>query len=161
MAQNDRQTDKQTDRQTDGHGDSMTDPAQRAESVKILHTGNTRPSRTCVINEYRYYTMSLGQYHGCCQYHKSMSIPWVFPKTMSPCLYHESMSIPWVHVYTISLFLYHESMSIPWVFVKSMLPCLYHEKYSFQIYRNTNNKNKEIQIIELQKYNLQIYRNTK
>ena len=27
-------TDKQTDRQTDGHGDSMTDPAQRAESVK-------------------------------------------------------------------------------------------------------------------------------
>ena len=31
MAQN----DKHTDRQTDGHGDSMTDPAQRAESVKI------------------------------------------------------------------------------------------------------------------------------
>ena len=30
MAQN----DTQTDRQTDGHGDSMTDPAQRAESVK-------------------------------------------------------------------------------------------------------------------------------
>ena len=30
MAQNDRQNDKQTD----GHGDSMTDPAQRAESVK-------------------------------------------------------------------------------------------------------------------------------
>ena len=29
-------TDKQTNRQTDGHGDSMTDPAQRAESVKIL-----------------------------------------------------------------------------------------------------------------------------
>ena len=25
-----------TDRQTDGHGDSMTDPAQRAESVKRL-----------------------------------------------------------------------------------------------------------------------------
>ena len=25
----------QTDRQTDRHGDSMTDPAQRAESVKI------------------------------------------------------------------------------------------------------------------------------
>ena len=35
MAQNDRQTDKQTNRQTDGHVDSMTDPAQRAESVKI------------------------------------------------------------------------------------------------------------------------------
>ena len=30
MAQNDRHTDKQTN----GHGDSMTDPAQRAESVK-------------------------------------------------------------------------------------------------------------------------------
>ena len=30
MAQNDRQTHTQTD----GHGDSMTDPAQRAESVK-------------------------------------------------------------------------------------------------------------------------------
>ena len=45
-------------------------------------------------------------------------------------------------------------------FFKSMLSFLYHEKYSFQIYRNTNNKNKEIQILELQKYNLQIYRNT-
>ena len=31
---------------------------------KILHTGNTRPSRTCVIQEYRFYTMSLSQYHG-------------------------------------------------------------------------------------------------
>ena len=51
-------------------------------------------------------------------------------------------------------------MSISQVFVKSMLPFLYHEKYSFQIYRNTNNKNKEIQISEIQKYNLQIYRNT-
>ena len=30
------QTDKQTNRQTSGHGDSMTDPAQRAESVKIV-----------------------------------------------------------------------------------------------------------------------------
>ena len=28
-------TDRQNDRHTDGHGDSMTDPAQRAESVKI------------------------------------------------------------------------------------------------------------------------------
>ena len=26
---------------------------------KIPHTGNTRPSRTCVIQEYRFYTMSL------------------------------------------------------------------------------------------------------
>ena len=29
------QTDRQTDKQTDGHGNSMTDLAQRAESVKI------------------------------------------------------------------------------------------------------------------------------
>ena len=29
------QTNILTDKQTDGHGDSMTDPAQRAESVKI------------------------------------------------------------------------------------------------------------------------------
>ena len=27
---------RQTHRQTDGHGDSITDPAQRAESVKIV-----------------------------------------------------------------------------------------------------------------------------
>ena len=30
------QTNRQTDRQTDGHGGSMTDPAQRAEPVKIF-----------------------------------------------------------------------------------------------------------------------------
>ena len=29
-------TNKQTHRQTDGHGDSMTDLAQRAESVKLI-----------------------------------------------------------------------------------------------------------------------------
>ena len=51
-------------------------------------------------------------------------------------------------------------MSIPGVFVISMLPFLYHEKYSFQIYINTNNKNKEILISELQKYKMQIYINT-
>ena len=104
--------------------------------IKIPHTGNTRPSRKCVIQKYRYYTMSLSQYHGCCQYHKSMSIPWVFANTMSPCLYHESMSKPWVHVCTISLIIYHESMSIPWVFVNTMSPCLHHESRSSN-YRNT------------------------
>ena len=41
---------------------------------KIPHTGNTRPSRMCVIKEYQYYTISLSRYHGWCQYHKSMSI---------------------------------------------------------------------------------------
>ena len=29
-------THRQTDKQTHGHGDSMTDPAQRAESVKNI-----------------------------------------------------------------------------------------------------------------------------
>ena len=29
--------------------------------LKIPHTGNTRPSRQCVIQKYRYYTMSLSQ----------------------------------------------------------------------------------------------------
>ena len=29
-------THRQTDTHTDGHGDSMTDPAQRAESVKTI-----------------------------------------------------------------------------------------------------------------------------
>ena len=42
---------------------------------QIPHTGNTRPSRTCVIQENRFYTMSLRQYYGCCQYHESLSIP--------------------------------------------------------------------------------------
>ena len=46
------------------------------------------------------------------------------------------------------------------LFFNSMLSFLYREKYSCQIYRITNYKNKEIQILELQKYNLQIYRNT-
>ena len=36
--------------------------------------GNTWPSRTCVINEYQYFTMSLSKNHGWCQYHNSMSI---------------------------------------------------------------------------------------
>ena len=33
--------DIQTDRRTDGHGDSMTNPAQKAESVKINEKNNT------------------------------------------------------------------------------------------------------------------------
>ena len=92
-------------------------------------------------------------------HHESLPILWVY--TISPCLNNGSMSIPWVDVYTRSLILYHHSMSIPWVFVKSMLPFLCIEKYSYQIYRNTNNKNKEMQSSELQKYNMQFYRNPK
>ena len=80
----------------------------------------------CVIPEYQYYTMSLSQYHGWCQYHKSMSIPWVFANNMSPCLYHESMSKPWVHAYTMSLCLYHNSDFIPWVHVYTISLCQIH-----------------------------------
>ena len=50
---------------------------------KNPHTGNTRTSHMCVIQEYRFYTMSL------------KSIPWV-------------LSIPLVLVYTM-----HESLSLP------------------------------------------------
>ena len=46
----------------------------RTITQKIPYMGNTRPSRRCVIQKYQYYTMSLSQYHGCCQYHKFMSI---------------------------------------------------------------------------------------
>ena len=51
------------------------DILQNNEREKIPRMGNTRPSRTCVIKENRYYTMILSQYYGCCQYHRSMSIP--------------------------------------------------------------------------------------
>ena len=34
-----------TDRQTHGHGDSMTDPAQRAESVKIAWGGDKQTDK--------------------------------------------------------------------------------------------------------------------
>ena len=60
--------------------------------LKIPHMGNSWSSRMCVILEYRYDNMNLSQYHGRCQYHNSMSIPWGFANTMSQCLYHESMS---------------------------------------------------------------------
>ena len=87
-----------------------------------------------------------------CPYHESLPIPSVHVYIMGLCLNNKSMSIQWVC--TRSLILYLEFMSIPYVFVKSVVSFLYHEKYSLQIYRNTNNKNKEIQIFEWQKYNL-------
>ena len=40
----DRQTDKHTDGRTDGYWDSMTDPAQRAESLKTLY----QPMKGCL-----------------------------------------------------------------------------------------------------------------
>jgi hypothetical protein len=122
---------------------------------KIPHTVNTRPSRSCVIQEYRYYTMSLSQYHGCCQYHKSMSIPWVFSNTISPCLYHGSMFKQWVHVYTMNPrpeSRIQNSDSIPWVHVHTRSLCQIHASISIPW---------EIQLTDLQKYKLQHYRNTK
>ena len=62
-----------------GAGDSAT---CTSISKQIPHTGNTRPSCTCVIQDYRFYTMSLGV--------NTMGVL----NTMSPCLYHKSLSIP-------------------------------------------------------------------
>ena len=90
---------------------------------KILYTDNTQPSHTCVMKEYLYYIMSLSQYHGCCQHHLSINIPWPHVYTMSHYLYHESMSTPRVHVYTMSPCVYHESLSIPCIYLYTMSPC--------------------------------------
>ena len=40
------QTHRHTDKHTDGHGDSMTDAAQRAESVKILNCDGQKEAKT-------------------------------------------------------------------------------------------------------------------
>ena len=32
-------------------------------NIEIPHTGNTRPSRTCVVQEYQFYTMIPSLYH--------------------------------------------------------------------------------------------------
>ena len=40
----------QTDILTDGHGDSMTDPAQRAESVKILRNLERDPHFRIILS---------------------------------------------------------------------------------------------------------------
>ena len=62
---------------------------------KILHTGNTRPSCTCVIQEYRFYTISLSKYHGWCQYHKSTSIgSKKVLKKVKKCQYGQKWSKP-------------------------------------------------------------------
>ena len=110
---------------------------------KILYTDNTQPSHTCVMKEYIYYIMSLSQYHGCCQYHESIYIPWLHVYTMSRYLYHESMFIPWVHVYTMSPCPYQESDSIPWVHVYTMSLGQIHASISIPW---------EIQFSDIQKY---------
>ena len=127
----------------------------------------------CVIQEYRFCTVSLSQFLWCFQYHESMSIPWVHVYTMIPCLYNEFISIPWVHVYTMSSCVYHESMSIPWFYTYTMSPCLCHESWDHEPittvivhtnYRKTKIKIPETQIpethiIEIKKYKLQKYTN--
>ena len=91
---------------------------------KIPHTGNTRPSCTCLIQKNRYYTMSLSLYND------SLSIPWVQVYTISLSLYHESFSISCIQFYTMSPSLYHDSKSIPWVLLYTMSLSLYHESKS-------------------------------
>ena len=76
---------------------------------------NTWPSCTCVITDYQYYTMSLSQYHWCCQHHDSMFIPWPHFYTMSPCLYNSSLSVPWVLINSMHPCLYHKSLPIIWI----------------------------------------------
>ena len=95
---------------------------------------------TCFTGGLKYV---FNRYHGCCQYHKSMSIPWVFANTMSLCLYHESMSKQWDHVYTMSPCLYHKSDSIPWVHVYTISLCRNHDSISIPW---------EIQFSDIQKY---------
>ena len=123
----------------------------KTKIIKITHTGKTRPPRMCVIQEYRFYTMSLSQYHGFCQYHETISIPWVLVNTMCPCLYHDSMSIPRVHVNTISPCLYYESISIAWVLVNSMHPCLYNEFFPI-IWVNVHSMSQEIKFKEINQF---------
>ena len=111
-----------------------------ADSVRIPHTGNTRPSHGSrlpilyhesklilwvVVN-----TMCPCLYHEPYWYHGSMSIPWVLVSTKSPSLYHESKSMPWVLVITLSPCLYHESLLIPRVQIYTMIPCQYQESMS-------------------------------
>ena len=105
--------------------------------IKILHMGNTQPSCTCVIQEYWYNTMSLSQYHGCCQYHESMYIPWVLVNTISAYLYHDSFPVTWVNVYTMSQEIY--------IFFK----------YQNTNYRKTKTIITNIQFSEIQKHKLQ------
>ena len=99
---------------------------------KIPHMGNIGHSCMNVIQEYRFYIMSVSQYHRCCQYHESMSIPWVHVDTRSPCLWHEPFPVTRVIVHTIS----------PELFITEIQKNL----------QNTNYKNSEIMIIEIQKY---------
>ena len=53
------QTDRQTNTQTSGHGDSMTDPAQRAKSVKIIHHINCSPMLIMDVMIYNFLALTL------------------------------------------------------------------------------------------------------
>ena len=132
------------------------------EGVSILYHESESVPWVLSIPWVHIYTMTP------CVYHESLFIPWVHVYTMSPCLYHESMCIPWVLVNSMHLFLYHKSLPITWVNVYTMSPeiqitkrfLLLLQKYNFQKYRDTNYRNKEIQITDIHKYKLHKYRNT-
>ena len=128
--------------------------------LKVPHTGNTRLSCACLIQE----SMSIPQVHvytmSPCPYHEFMSIPGVHVHTMSPCLYHESMCIPWVHVYTIPPCHYYESMCIPWVHVYTKSPCINHKSMSIPWVHEKKMITK-LPFLEKQRYKTQEYRNAK
>ena len=88
--------------------------------------------------------MSLSHHHGCCQYHKSLPIPWVHAYNISPCLYHESLSNPCFHFHTMrnTVFIYTE-IQISWI-----------KKFKFHNYRNTTFRFTEIQSTVIQKYKI-------
>ena len=53
--------------------------------LKVVDSSNNTIKKYHVIQEYQYYTMSISQYHGCCQYDESMCIPPVLANNMCQC----------------------------------------------------------------------------
>ena len=106
------------------------------ERRKIPHTSNTRPSCTCVIQEYRFYTRNLGQYHGCCQYHESMFIPWVFVYTMNNNKKNK--------------YRFRNYKNKTCRFIEIWIRLI--QKYKMPNWRNTTCRSAEIQMTYLQKY---------
>ena len=79
----------------DARGSSSNTIVIRGRVLKKIRIRAALDPLVRVIQDYRFYTMSLRQYHWCCQYHESMSIPWIHVYTMSSYLYYEAMSIQW------------------------------------------------------------------
>ena len=82
---------------------------QEKRRRKKSHTSNTWPFHTCVIQEYRIYTMCWSLYY------ESLFIPWVQVNTMSLSLYHESFAISDIQFNTMSPSLHQDFKFIPWV----------------------------------------------